>query len=348
MSLATSRPDLDPSDDGAGRVLDPPGGRRANPAPPVDDPMSFVRTPVVRPDVRPAQTARTGPRNRTDPTLWEAMAVDPNLHVTPDSLELQVRNLQRGHRQHSSPVIKVLCMLVIRISLLVKRLVPATLGSERALNWLAPRFLRRFCSPETLEMVLRHLAIESNLVNFVARNCGGDDVHEVDLYPRCAADVAEHLGADGTRLNAVARHDANIFNLIIDLGESATADVYRQRPLAELDFSMLEIPEFDLEPGTRRWANLDLESALHITVATLAVFMDGRTAERAVNSFQLDESLLASIANMTGDPTFRTWTPIKFGNWLGRTANVGRDLHWHILVNEYAHTRLRWMGSVGA
>jgi hypothetical protein len=170
-------------------------------------------------------------------------------------------------------------------------------------------------------------------------------VHEVDLHPVRAADVAEHLGADGSRQNAVVRHDANIFNLVIDLGESATADVHTPRPLDQLDFSMLAIPELDLEPGARRVMNLDLESALHITVATLAVFMDGPTAERAVNSFQLDESLLASVANLTGDPTFRTWTPIKFGNWLGRTGDVGRDLHWHILVNEYAHTRLTWMAA---
>jgi hypothetical protein len=325
MALAEPTPDL------AGA----PGAR----------PDRYALPPVVHPEARPAQTGRAGPRNRINPTIWEAMAVDPNLHVTPDSRRSQVANLQRAHRRHTRPVLKVLCMLIVRIALLVKRLVPLPLGSERALNWLCPRFLRRFCSPETLEMVLRHLVIESNLINFVARNSGADDVGEVDLHPVRAADVAEHLGRDGSRQNAVVRHDANIFNLIIDLGESATADVHTPRPLDRLDYSMLDIPELDLEPRTRRVMNLDLESALHITVATLAVFMDGATAERAVNSFQLDESLLAAIANLTGDPTFRTWTPIKFGNWLGHTHDVGRDLHWHLLVTEYAHTRLRWIGA---
>jgi hypothetical protein len=326
MSLATRTPDL------AG----------------IDPPERYALPPVVRPDARPDQTARSGPRNRVNPTLWEAIAVDPNLHVTPDSRRLQVANLQRGHARHTRPVLKVVCMLIVRIALLVKRLVPVPLGSERALNWLCPRFLRRCCSPETLEMVLRHLVIESNLINFVARNSGADDVEEVDLHPTCAADVAEHLGRDGSRQNAVVRHDANIFNLVIDLGESDTADVCTPRRLDQLDFSMLAIPALDLEPRTRRFLNLDLESALHITVATLAVCMDGATAERAVNSFQLDESLLAAIANLTGDPTFRTWTPIKFGNWVGRTNDVGRDLHWHLLVNEYAHTRLRWMAATHA
>jgi hypothetical protein len=37
---------------------------------------------------------------------------------------------------------------------------------------------------------------------------------------------------------------------------------------------------------------------------------------------------------------FRTWAPVKFTNWVGMTGDVGRDLHWHFVVTEYAHTRL--------
>jgi hypothetical protein len=157
--------------------------------------------------------------------------------------------------------------------------------------------------------------------------------------------VAAHTDADGTTLNAVTRHDANIFNLVIDLGESESADVFTQRPLEDLDFSMLEIPELDIGSGRRQIARFDLESALHITMATLVIFMDFRTAERAVNSFQLDESLFSALANLTGDPIFRGWNPAKFGNWLGTNADVGRDLYWHITGNEYAHERLRWMAA---
>lgn len=263
------------------------------------------------------------------------MRVDPTLHVPLDSREIQMRDQQRWTRHFIRPVIRIIAMTVIYVTLFLKRLVPFKLGSEGVLNWLGPRFMRRWASPEALALVLRHFVIESNLINFVVRNAGGDDVHEVSLHPTRADDLADDHG-----LNAVARHDANIFNLFIDLGESATADIDTTRPRAELDFSMLTIPLFDLEPEKRRWIKLDLETALHITVAALALFMDGATAERAVNSFQLDESLLACIANLTGDGIFRTWTPVKFPNWLGMTNNVGRDLHWHMIVNEYAHERL--------
>jgi len=320
-------------------------GWRADRSPFARRARQFVRTAVIRPDRRRPQVARTGERDRVDPSLWEAMAVDPHLHVPPESMALQIRNLRRWQRLYLAPLIKAVCGVIIRNGIRIKRVLPHSLGSERALNWLAPRFLAFWCSPETLELVLRHFAVESNLINFVARNSGADDVHEVDLYPRSAWDVGAHTGADGSTLNAVCRHDANIFNLVIDVGESETADVFTQRSLDELDFSMLEIPHFDLEPGRRRIMHLDLESALHITVATLLILMDLRTAERAVNSFQLDESLCSSLANLTGDPTFRLWNPAKFGNWLGHSDDIGRDLYWHIACNEYAHERLRWMAA---
>jgi hypothetical protein len=319
----------------------PPMRERAAVAP---IPASSLRR-GVRPPVRNRQTWRDGPRNRRNPSMYEAMAVDPNLHVMPASRERQVRDADSPQRRHIRPIVRFVCRLLIAVTVIVKRALPFKVQSERALNWLGPRFLLHWCSPDALEFIVRHFTIETNLINFVARNCGAADVAEVGLRPTRADDLGEHVDVDGSRLNAVARHDANIFNLIIDLGESPAADVHTARPLHRLDFSMLTIPEVDVEPGARRWLNLDVESALHITVLTLAVLMDVHTAERAANSFQLDESLLASIANLTGDPVFRTWTPIKFGNWFGWTNDIGRDLHWHMIVNEYAHTRLQWMAA---
>jgi hypothetical protein len=297
-------------------------------------PAATALAPPLAPPSRPVVTEPR--RDRDNPTIWEALRVDPTLHVPLDRRELQFREQQRWTRHVVRPVVRVIAMVVIHAALFLKRLVPFRLGSERALNWLGPRFMRRCASPEALAYVLRHFVIESNLINFVARNAGADDVLEVALRPTCADDLADDGG-----LNAVVRHDANIFNLVIDLGESPTADIHTPRALTDLDFSMLTIPVFDVEAHRRRWIALDIESALHITVAALALFMDGATAERAVNSFQLDESLLACLANLTGDDIFRTWTPVKFPNWLGMTNNVGRDLHWHMIVNEYAHERLR-------
>jgi hypothetical protein len=272
-------------------------------------------------------------RDRDNPSIWEALAVDPTMPIPADSRAVQIRNLRRGSRRHLRPVLSVVCRLMIVVTLGIKRIGPLQrLGSERVLNWLGPRFLRRCCSPETLETVLRHFVIESQLINVVARNSGAEDVATVALMPIRAADIADDHG-----LNAVIRHDANIFNLVIDLGHSVDADLSARD---QLDLSGLDVPAFDLDPDVRRWINLDLESALEVMCVALALFMDFPTAERAINSFQLDESLLAAVSDLTGDPVYRTWAPVKFPNWLGTSGRVARDLHWHMIVNEYAHTRL--------
>ena len=62
--------------------------------------------------------------------------------------------------------------------------------------------------------------------------------------------------------------------------------------------------------------------------------------ERAVNSFQLDENLGAMLAGLTGDPTFKTWTPAPVPPGIAGWRDVPRELFWHAAVCEYAHTRL--------
>lgn len=266
--------------------------------------------------------------------MWESIALDPMLTVPLDSRAVQIRNLQRPSRHFIAPVLRPVCQLLVNVLLAVKRLPGLrNVGSPDGLSRVTQPLLVRLCSPETAETLIRHFVIESQLINFVARNCGSSSVAEVDLMPRSPVELGDHHG-----VNAVVLHDVNVFNLVIDLGEADDVDL-SARPPAELDFSMLSVPPIDVD-SRRRWINLDLQSSLSLMCVVLAWFMDFRTAERAINSFQIDESMLAAISELTGDPTFRTWTPVKFSNWMGTTGDVARDLLWHFMVNEYAHTRL--------
>jgi len=281
-----------------------------------------------------------GPRDRRNPTLWESIALDPTMPVPGDSRAVQIRNLRRPSRHFLAPVLRPVCQLLVTVLLTVKRLPGLRrLGSADGLSRATAPLLVRLCSPETAEMLLRHFVVETQLVNFVARNCGADDVPEVDLLPTSPEQLGDHDG-----MNAVVLHDVNIFNLVIDLGESKQADL-STRAVHELDFSMLDIPFLDVEPYRRRWINLDVQSSMSLMCLVLAWYMDFATAERAINSFQLDESLMAAISDLTGDPTFRTWTPVRFPNWLGTTGDVARDLLWHFMVHEYAHTRLTQLAA---
>ena len=188
-------------------------------------------------------------------------------------------------------------------------------------------------------MLLWHFVIETQIVNFVARNCGSDAVPEVDLLPTSPDELGDHDG-----MNAVVLHDVNVFNLVIDLGEATDAGYRAARRARLLDAGRTR--------DRRRRGPDTLAEPRHPVVDVADVPRAGLVhglpdRQHAINSFQLDQSVMAAIADLTGDPVFRTWTPVKFPNWLGTTGDVARDLLWHFMVHEYTHTRLLELAESG-
>ncbi|HHM04500.1 MAG TPA: hypothetical protein ENJ19_01995 [Gammaproteobacteria bacterium] len=274
-------------------------------------------------------------RDRADPSIYDAFLVTPHIHVDKASLEKQIRDLQRGWRRHLLPSLRLLVRLSLIVILSIKRIMPFDLGSEALLNRLGVWFMGRMISPEALDYILRHFHIETSLINFVARNAGADDVQEVSLRP---LRVAELGSVDGR--NAIKSHDINIYNLMLDLGYSDQARIKAPLPLDAIDFSPLYIGPIDVEPRRRRLVNFDLDTGIYIMIVFLGLFLTDKEIERAITSLQLDEPLLATLANLTGDDQFRYWAPMKFTHWLGYTSDVVRDLRWHMMVTEYAYHRL--------
>jgi hypothetical protein len=270
-------------------------------------------------------------RDRANPDPFEAMLKDPGLGLDKDALAYAVRDMRRWTRRYVKPLVRVLSLTTVFFIVVLKRLLPFQFRAHGLIDVLCIWFMRRFVSTDAAYSLIRHFIIETNLINFVARNCGADDVLDTDLKPDALAKMGDRT---------VMRHDINIYNLVLDLGESESADVLSRRPLEALDFSMLDVPDIDVEAQRRRWLELDIESALYLMNIPFCLCTTEDEYERAVNSFQLDESLLGYIANLTGDVVFRSWTPLRFSVWLNIARDVPRDLYWHAIVNELAHTRL--------
>jgi hypothetical protein len=72
---------------------------------------------------------------------------------------------------------------------------------HRLLDFLCVGFLRHFVSEEGASGILRHFAIEAQLINFVIRNCGANDIRRAELLPK---------GLGGLGDGAVMKHDARI------------------------------------------------------------------------------------------------------------------------------------------
>jgi hypothetical protein len=210
---------------------------------------------------------------------------------------------------------------------LFKRVLPFQFRWHRGIDFLCVWFIRHFVSADAAELLARHFIVETNLLAFIAANCG-KDVRVPKLRPSTIAALGNH---------AVIDHDIAVYTFVNDVA-LAGADVVTPRD--GLDFGALQVPVIDAERIRDRWLELDVETALYLMNVPFCLFTTEAEYARAVNSFQLDEAIGAMLAGLTGDPIFRTWTPVQVPGWIGGSRDVPRELFWHAAVCEYAHTRL--------
>ena len=262
---------------------------------------------------------------------FHALRADPATPLSDRAAELLHADLQRWTRRYMRPVARLVSRAAVWAIVALKRLLPFQFSSHGMLDRLSVWFLRRCVSREGGELLLRHFIVETSLIRFVARNSGFQDIPEPDLIPTTF---------DGLMGQAVIRHDINMYRLIIDTGKRLRASgKLRCERRASVDFSVLDVPDITAAEGFRL-INLDLGTALYFMSIPFAFLTSEDVYEQAVNSFQLDEPLLAHIADITGEDLFRAWGTHQSLGWLEINRDVPRALYMHAVVHEYAHTHL--------
>jgi hypothetical protein len=207
-----------------------------------------------------------------------------------------------------------------------KRLVPIPWRAHGTMDFLCVRFLRRFVSPDAVELLIRHFVIETNLLNAIVRNTSADGVAPVTLLPTTLAEL-------GNR--AVLIHDINVYDVFCALGDRRV-----ERP-DRLDWSGLEMPAIDPERGRRRFMRLDIQTALCLMNIPFALCLTPAEYRRAVHSMRFDDSILAVLADLTGDETFMRWRTGLLSVRLDSSVDVPATVYRHAVVCEYAHAHLR-------
>jgi hypothetical protein len=269
-------------------------------------------------------------------SLWDVMAADPSIPMDADILQLVIRDQRRPSRAALYPWIRVLSRLAVTLIVAGKRACPLRLSAHATMDRMCLWFLRRFVSADAVTLLIRHFIVETNLLNFCVRNglhTPGPDC-EVDLRPTALADL-------GNR--AVIEHDLNVYRVLFDLGRQGPgrgAGLPAPRYPGSLDFGMLSIPGIDPEPRTRRFLNLDIQTALCLMSIPFAACLSPGEYRRAVHSLRLDASLLGILATLTGDSTFLTWRPAGLALRVDSNVDVPQLVYQHAVLCEYAHARL--------
>jgi hypothetical protein len=271
--------------------------------------------------------------SRELPLHFQALRIDPSIPLSERTAELLQRDLQRWTRRYLRPFARVISLTVVWMIVALKRVLPFQFSSYGMLDRLSVGFLRHCVSREGGELLLRHFIVETQLLHFVGRNSGVPDVPEPDLMPTTF---------DGLMGHAVIQHDINMYRVLIDIGSKLRASGrFRCEPEMSIDYSMLDVPHIAPDAERFRWINLDLGTALYFMNIPFALLTSEDVYEQAVNSFQLDESLMAHLADITGDGMFHAWGRPQSLAWLEVGRDVPRELYMHAVVHEYSHTHLR-------
>jgi hypothetical protein len=262
------------------------------------------------------------------PSVWHAIACDPTTPFDPATLAMVVRDQRRPTRRWLYPWLRLVSRLVVGMIRLAKMFLPVPFSAHSTMDRACIWFLRRFVSADACELLMRHFVVETNLLNLIAVHSGGA-VEPVTLRPRTIADL-------GNR--AVLIHDLNVYKVLtrvrlLDLEYSLRLD-------ADLRAGLLDIPTLDPERGRRRWLNLDIQSALCLMNVPFAACLTPAEYERAVHSMRLDDSLLALLAALTGDPVFLRWCRGVVTVRVDAATDVPKAVYEHAVICEHAHERL--------
>jgi hypothetical protein len=260
------------------------------------------------------------------------MAADPTIGMDRATLRLVISDQRRPSRAFLYPWVRLLSRVAVTIIVIGRRVCPVRFAAHATMDRMCLWFLRRFVSPAAVTLLIRHFIVETNLLNFCVRNAGLPGRATVALRPVTLSEV-------GNR--AVIEHDLNVYRVLADLGKAgAPAQLRWQPPGGSLDFSMLEVPEIDPEPGTRRLLNLDIQTALCLMNIPFAFCLTPGEYRRAVHSLRLDASLLSMLAALTGDNTFLGWRTALPPVRVDSNIDVPATVYEHALICEYALARL--------
>ena len=273
-------------------------------------------------------------RDRENPNVWDALYLDEAIPIDPLAKACAIADLQSKSRIYLLLPIKVIANLGLALIMSVKRLLPFQFRSYTLMHRLAAWFLKTFASPEASYLILRHLGIGSNIINFLIDNGPDRTIPRSEIYPR----TIEDLVAD-----AFIEHDLVLYNFVLDYHE---AQATHPNWLSEirsrgLDYSSMRPLEIDLDVTQRHWLQiLDLESTLELFKICYSLCTTSAEFERAVLSLQFDESFGLYFSKVTGDHTWNHVITNRHPLAPNSPFAAARNLLLHGLVSEYLHRYL--------
>ena len=191
-------------------------------------------------------------------------------------------------------------------------------------------FCRNFVSVEANQLILRHYATESNVLNFLADNSPGDSPTRVNLYPD---------SVDAMIIDSFVDHDQELFRMIKELGYWKPP----LQPLAKEDLSWENWRSVDTESyamPAKCTQIFDFESSHALFMCLFCLLLTREEYRDAINGFNLDHSIAIRIGGIVGEPSMVEMAYNKYPMYLVGPWNLGQRFLMHGFFTEYAYAKL--------
>lgn len=195
-------------------------------------------------------------------------------------------------------------------------------------------FLNNFVSPAACYLIVRHICIGSNIVNFLIDNGPNPNIEKSKLYPRTVDDLAN---------NAFLEHDLILYNFVLDYNEAQQGNSNWLQEVKQrgINYQSVKPVEVEIDFRSRRWLRiLDLESAIELFKVFYSLCLTSDEFARAVLSLQLDENFGVYLGKLTDDYDWHHVIMNRHPLAPNSPFNAARDLFLHGVVSEYLYRYL--------
>lgn len=274
------------------------------------------------------------PYNRLNPNHWDVLFVDQSIPVDLVAKSYMIRDLHNWTRSYLLIPIKIIANLLLAVIMTVKRLLPFQFSAYTLMHKSAAFFLNNFVSPEACYLIVRHICLGSNIVNFLIDNGPDPQIQKSTLYPRTVDDLAN---------NAFLEHDLILYNFVWDYNQAMQKNPNWLQEIKKrgVNYDSIQPAEVEIDFHKRRWLRtLDLESAIELFKVFYSLCLTSDEFARAVISLQLDENFGIYISQITDNydwnHVIRNRQPLAPNS----PFNAARDLFLHGIVSEYLYRYL--------
>jgi hypothetical protein len=273
----------------------------------------------------------------------EAIAIDQSVPMDPAATALWMADLKNAGRWFVRPLVQLVFAVLLHLVWFVKRLPLPQFRAHATLQKLICWFCTHLVSMPANQLILRHFATESNILNFLRDNVtaesGSEPPDALSLYPKSIDDMHR---------DSFVEHDQELFRMVLALaktraqtktrGQTKTAALEPAQPLSWQHWQPIVMADFDIRP--RRTQVMDFETAHALFMCLFCLLLTRDEYRDAINGFNLDQSIAIQVGKLIGDTSLSEYAYNKYPHYLVGPWNLTQRFIMHGFFTEYLYARL--------